>query len=230
MNATTNDAPEREQIEELLPWHAVGTLSRRDAQRVEQALEKDADLARRFALVREEMSETIHLNETLGAPSSRAMERLLAGIEAESGPARQAHRSFSLSAWISEQLSALSPRTLAWSATAAVLAIALQAGLLASMYVGKPGTASYGTASLSPEKGGAGVGSFILVSFAPQATVSEITNVLKSNGLTVVEGPRGDGFYKVQAVATGAPKEDAAQIAARLSKGNPVVLFAAPSK
>jgi anti-sigma-K factor RskA len=231
MNATANDAPEREQIEELLPWHAVGTLSRRDAQRVEQALENDPDLARRFALVREEMSETIHLNETLGAPSSRAMERLLAGIETESGPARQARPSFSLSAWISEQLSALSPRTLAWSATAAVLAIALQAGLLASIYVGgKPGAGSYGTASLSQDRGTGAAGSFVLVSFAPQATVSEITNVLKANGLTVVEGPRGDGFYKVQALATGAPKEDAGQVAARLSKDNPVVLFAAPGK
>ena len=229
MNTTVNDAPEREQIEELLPWHAAGTLSRRDAQRVEQALEKDPDLARRFALVREEMSETIHLNETLGAPSSRAMERLLSGIDAESRPARQTHRSFSLSAWITEHLLALSPRTLAWSATAAVLAIALQAGLLASIYTGKLGTPGYETASLSPDRA-PGTGSFVLVSFAPQATVSEITNVLKTNGLTVVEGPRGDGLYKVQVVATGTPKEDASLVAARLSTGNPVVLFAAPSK
>jgi anti-sigma-K factor RskA len=227
MNATANDAPEREQIEELLPWHAAGTLSRRDAQRVEQALEKDADLARRFAMVSEEMSETIRLNETLGAPSARAMEKLLAGIEAESGPARQTRRPFALSAWISEHFSALSPRTLAWSAAAAVVAIALQAGLLASIYAGKLSAPGYETASLSTDRGG---GSFVLVSFAPQATVSEITNVLKTNGLTVVEGPRGDGFYKVQAVATGTPKEDASQVAARLSKGNPVVLFAAPSK
>jgi hypothetical protein len=28
----------RHKIEELLPWHATGTLSRRDADRVEQAL------------------------------------------------------------------------------------------------------------------------------------------------------------------------------------------------
>jgi hypothetical protein len=153
---------------------------------------------------------------------------LLAGIEIESGPARQTRRSFSLSAWISEQLAALSPRTLAWSATAAVLAIALQAGLLASMYAGRSG-ASFDTASFSQGRGAAG-GAYVLVSFAPQATVSEITNVLKTNGLTVVEGPRGDGFYKVQAVATAAPKEDATQVAARLSKGNPVVLFAAPGK
>jgi anti-sigma factor RsiW len=228
MNAPANDAPERDEIEELLPWHAAGTLSYRDAQRVEEALQKDGDLARRFAMVREEMSETIHLNETLGAPSSRAMERLLSGIETESGPARQPRRSFSLSAWISEQLSALSPRTLAWSAAAAVLAIALQASLLAAIYAGKLSAPGYQTASLSTDRGAGG--NSVLVGFAPQATVSEITNVLKANGLTVVEGPRGDGFYKVQPVAGGAPKEDAGQVAARLSKGNPVVLFAAPSK
>ena len=69
---TTLNAPEREEIEQLLPWHAAGTLSRRDAQRVEQALQSDPELARQYALVREEFSETIHLNETLGAPSSRA--------------------------------------------------------------------------------------------------------------------------------------------------------------
>ena len=64
-------APEREDIENLLPWHAAGTLGRRDAERVEQALAQDAELARRYELVCEELSETIHLNETLGAPSAR---------------------------------------------------------------------------------------------------------------------------------------------------------------
>ena len=34
MNATKQEAPERQEIEALLPWHAAGTLSRRDAQRV----------------------------------------------------------------------------------------------------------------------------------------------------------------------------------------------------
>ena len=35
---TTNRAPERQEIELMLPWHAAGTLNRRDAQRVENAL------------------------------------------------------------------------------------------------------------------------------------------------------------------------------------------------
>ena len=68
-----NKEPERHEIEALLPWHAAGTLSRRDADRVERALAGDRELARRYDLVREELTETILLNETLGAPSARAI-------------------------------------------------------------------------------------------------------------------------------------------------------------
>jgi hypothetical protein len=76
---------ERHEIEALLPWHAAGTLSRRDADRVEQALAEDPELARRYDLVRQELAETIHLNETLGEPSARAIEKLFAAIDAEEG-------------------------------------------------------------------------------------------------------------------------------------------------
>jgi hypothetical protein len=67
----------------MLPWHAAGTLDRRDAERVEQALAEDGELAQRYELVREELAETIRLNESLGAPSARAMEKLFAAIDAE---------------------------------------------------------------------------------------------------------------------------------------------------
>src|SRR5262245_17649244 len=40
-----------------------------------------------YALVREELAETIHRNESLGAPSPRAMEKLFAAIDAEPSPA-----------------------------------------------------------------------------------------------------------------------------------------------
>ena len=39
----TKNETERRDIEALLPWHAAGTLSRRDAQRVEAALQQDRD-------------------------------------------------------------------------------------------------------------------------------------------------------------------------------------------
>jgi hypothetical protein len=78
-----NKERERHEIESLLPWHAAGTLDRCDAERVERALAEDGELARRYELVRVELAETIHLNETLGAPAARAMEKLFAAIDAE---------------------------------------------------------------------------------------------------------------------------------------------------
>src|SRR4029453_17850915 len=64
------------EIEMLLPWHAAGTLNARDARRVDEALARDPELAKQYAVIREEYAETIHLNESLGAPSMRAMQKL----------------------------------------------------------------------------------------------------------------------------------------------------------
>jgi hypothetical protein len=73
----------RYEIESLLPWHATGTLSHSDSERVEQALAEDAVLAQRYELVLEEMAAAIQLNDTLDSPSERAMEKLFVAIDAE---------------------------------------------------------------------------------------------------------------------------------------------------
>src|SRR5215510_7090925 len=78
-----NKRLERQKIERLLPWHAAGTLSRREADLVERALAGDTELAQRYDLVRQELAETIHLNKTLGSPSECTMEKLFAAIDAE---------------------------------------------------------------------------------------------------------------------------------------------------
>src|ERR1041385_5839126 len=126
MNTIKKEADELpKDIELLLPWHAAGTLSRRDAARVEQALANDNELAARYELVREELGEAIRLNESLGAPSARAMQQLFAKIDAE--PKRQPKMSFNLGAWLTDFIGSFSPRTLAYGASAAALAIVLQA-------------------------------------------------------------------------------------------------------
>jgi hypothetical protein len=78
-----NKQPARYEIEELLPWYATGRLNRRNAERVEQALAGDRKLAQRYESVRRELAETTRLNEALGAPSARAIEKLFAAINAE---------------------------------------------------------------------------------------------------------------------------------------------------
>jgi len=147
-----NEELEPQELEALLPWYAAGTLSRRDANRVERALANDRELARQYDLVREELVETIHLNETLGAPSARARERLFAAIDAEARAPRHRRR-FDLGSRISEFLWSLSPRTLARSAMAAALAILLQAAVIASVLVKERGSPSGPELASAPNEG-----------------------------------------------------------------------------
>src|SRR5690242_2983225 len=191
MNAMKQEAPDRQEIqeiEELLPWHAAGTLSRRDAQRVEQALARDPELARRYALVRDELGETIHLNETLGAPSARALEKLFAKIDAE--PARR-QASLNLGNRISEFFASLTPRTLALASGAAALAILVQAGFIAGVMLNETKTGGYQTASAPATAPDAGT--FALIRFAPQASADEITKFLEANKLSIASGPMAGG-------------------------------------
>jgi hypothetical protein len=222
MNATNQDAPERSEIESLLPWHAAGTLSRRDAQRVEDALARDPELARHYALVRDELGETIHLNETLGAPSPRAMEKLFAAIDAE--PARGQAGSLNFGGRVSEFFASLSPRTLAWSASAAAIAILLQAGLLADIALKDTKTAGYQTASAPTTDPGAGA--FTLIRFAPQASSDDITKFLEANKLSIAAGPMAGGLYKVRVAVTGIPKGELANIVKKLQADKVVVFIA----
>ena len=219
MNTTNKEAPERD-VEELLPWHAAGTLGRRDAQRVEQALAGDPELARRYALVRDELVETIHLNETLGAPSARAMENLFAKIDVE--PRRRATVSFNLGARLGGFFINLTPRTLALSASAAAIAILLQAGLIAGIVLKDNRGAGYQTAS-APSSA-PGVGAFTLIRFAPQASFDDINKFLQANKLSIVAGPVPGGLYKVRVADSALPKDELGAIVKRLQE-NKVVSF-----
>lgn len=209
---TTNE--QRNDIEDLLPWLAAGTLNRRDAQRVEEALARDPELARRYELVREELGQTIHLNETLGAPSARAMEKLFAKIDAE--PARKQAMSLNIGMRVAEFFASLSPRTLALSASVAAIAILLQAGLIAGIVLKDYNTAGYETASAPSTD--PGVGAFTLIRFAPQVTVDDINKFLEANKLSIVAGPVPGGLYKVRVSMTGLPKDELAGIVKKLQQ------------
>jgi hypothetical protein len=222
MNAMKQEAPERQEIEELLPWHAAGTLSRRDAQRVEEALARDPELARRYSLVRDEFGETIHLNETLGAPSARARDTLFAKIDAE--PARRQVASLGFGNRVSEFFASLSPRALAWSASAAVFAILLQAGLIAGVMLKETKTAGYQTASAPTTD--LGVGAFTLIRFAPQASSDDIIKFLEANKLSIAAGPMAGGLYKVRVAVTGIPKGELARIVKKLQEDKVVGFIA----
>src|SRR5437868_9915569 len=185
-------------IEMLLPWHAAGTLSARDARRVEEALARDPELARQYTVIREEYAETIDLNESLGAPSVRAIQKLFAAIDAEPQPRPSA--SLNLRSRWSRFFASLSPRTLAWSAALGALALLLQAGVIGAVLM-KNQSATYQTASLSTNQPitrdlGAGTPPRALVRFAADARVADITALLDSYQASIIDAK--GGLFRLQ--------------------------------
>ncbi|MGA8496271.1 MAG: hypothetical protein WB764_12380 [Xanthobacteraceae bacterium] len=200
------------EIETLLPWYAAGTLRRRDRQRVEDALRYDPALARHADLVREELAETISFNESLGVPSARCMDRLMAAIDAETTAARKRNSARAVAGQFAAIIAGFSPRTLAVAASFAVAAIALQAFLLVSMAT-KP-QAPFETASLNPTV--TGHGTFAMVRFAREASAGEITHFLEEYQATLVDGPKPGGFYRVRLTMKTLAKEELAHIVSRM--------------
>jgi hypothetical protein len=227
MNAADNQAGEPlNEIEELLPWHAAGTLSRRDAARIEEALARDPELARRYELVREELEGAIHLNESLGAPSARASEALFAKIAAE--PRRTALPSLNLAARLSDFIAGFSPRTLAYAAGAAVLAIVVQAGVIGGVLVHEHDGTSGGfrTASAPATQAPVETGTYAMIRFAPQASAADITRFLETNKLTIAGGPMAGGMFRVRVAVTGLPKDDLARLVKQLQSDKAVDFIA----
>jgi hypothetical protein len=219
MNTMSDKADDRQEIESLLPWHAAGTLSRRDAERVERALASDQELASRFDLVREELAETIHLNESLGAPSARALEKLFAAIDAEGAMIRKPSFSLDLRTRMAEFFAAFAPRTLAYAGGAAALVILLQAGVIGSMVLKGP-EQSYGTASAPDVK----VDSIDLyINFVPKATTDDVTKFLRTHDAKIVDGPKGVGTYVVRFAASGTPKEETSRVLNEMKQSRDIV-------
>jgi hypothetical protein len=228
MMAMSKKLDEPSEIEMLLPWHAAGTLSARDARRVEEALARDPELARQYAVIREEYAATIHLNESLGAPSARAMQKLFAAIDGE--PVRKPSLTSRISTGIAEFFASLSPRTLAWSAGVAAVALLLQAGVIGAVLMQGQ---TYQTASLSVNErpaatmtrdlGAAGTPPRALVRFAPDAKMADINALLDNYQATVVGG--ANGLFRLQFGGKSMNKDEVAGLMSKL-RGEKIVSLA----
>jgi hypothetical protein len=220
-NTEPNLAPT--DIEALLPWYAAGRLRRRDRQRVEEALRNDAGLARQIDLVREELAETIHLNETLGAPPPRVADRLMAAIDAEA-QAKRKRTPGAAAGWLTGFFASLSPRTMAVAASFATLAIALQAFMLVDVFTKPPSSVAGDGLSVQHRNG-----TFAMVRFARQASAAEITNFLQQYQAALVDGPTPGGLYRVRLAMTSLAKGELARIVQRMRQDR-VVESAEPSE
>jgi hypothetical protein len=221
---------EPSEIEMLLPWHAAGTLNARDARRVEEALARDPELAKQYAVIQEEFAETIGLNESLGAPSARAMQKLFSAIDAE--PARKPSTFSSLSGRISGFFASLSPRTLAFSASLGALALVAQAGIIGAVLLNNQAS-TFKTASLSMNEPitrnlGAIEPPRALVRFTPDARISDITALLDRCKASIVDATKG-GLFRLQFGDKAMSRDEVAGLISKL-QGEKIVDLAASAQ
>jgi anti-sigma factor RsiW len=190
----------REDIEALMPWYEKGTLPEKEARMVAEYLEANPDRARFLALIREEVAETIEANEAAGMPPSAALGRLMDAIAAEPKTQRAAAMRERAGGLLARLFGANASPWLAMGAAAACLLILVQAAALGVLMTrGTSTTGSGGTQLASGDPARAPEdGSFAQIRFAPSATASDISALLRSFNAVIVDGPKPGGVYRVK--------------------------------
>lgn len=217
---------EREEVELMLPWYETGQLTAEETQLVENYLGKDADLRRMLELIREEAGETVVANERIGMPGHAARDRLMAQIAAEGG---KAPRTGGLvSGWLRQLgLDGMSPG-LALGGAVAALVIIVQAAVIASMISGDP--AGDGPQLASGEDTVTETGAFALIRFSEGASALAVTELLRENGITIVDGPKPGGMFRVRLSDETLTEDRQSALIESLRQRADLVAFVSPTR
>jgi anti-sigma factor RsiW len=216
---------ERHEIELLLPWHATGRLSNEERHRVEAALEADAGLRHQAKVIAMDLAETVAGHEAVKLPRTLEADRLLARLAEEPKPLPAM-----AAGWLARLKDAFkgpSRAPLRWATVAAALLIALQGGAIATLLLqqerGGYQAAGGQTGALAP-------GTYVLVRLNDSASVAEMAAVLRPRSISIVDGPKADGFYTLRIGPAEMPlAERDARISELRSLSN-LVVFVAPLK
>jgi hypothetical protein len=226
---TTNEhRAEFDHVESLLPWYASGTLASEDIPRVERALAEAPELRRRYDLILEERSAVVAVNESLGAPSPRAIEKLFARLESAVAGAPES-RNFDVGSWLAARFSGWQPRSLVFAGMAAALVAMIEAGLLATIFFGaaQKGT-TYQTASVSKTTAGQD-GAFLLIAFLPDATAARILRFLEAHNASIIDGPAVGGIFRIRVSDRALTAKNLGAIVASMRAESTIVRFVAPT-
>jgi hypothetical protein len=212
-----------EEIYALLPWYAAGTLSEAERIRVDAALAEDDRLRESLARIEDERWLTIAVNEDIPPPRGAGIESIMARIEAQAPrPNRSASTVSGIWSGLLGVVAGLSPRAVAIAGVAAAIVILAEAGALIGVAV-QPPVGQYVTASVEPSI--PADQTVLLAAFRPDASMGQIIALLQKLGLTVLDGPRANGLFRL-----AVPTSEADNALTELKSHSELVSFAARSK
>ncbi len=211
MAMTANDH-QPDEAEALLPWAATGRLDPKQRALVADALEARADLKLQMALIAEDRQATVALNESLGAPSSAAWDRIASVVDSAPRRASFWSRAF-----------AFAGRSSLWrlAAVAALIIILVESAAIVDLLAAID-DGSFQTAAAPV------FGALAFVEFAPQTRVDEMDAWLGAVNGVIVEGPKS-GLYKIRFGDAPMDKAERDALLQRL-RASPIVKSASPAK
>lgn len=189
--------PKVTDIQELLPFWLNGSLDSEERLRVEAALAEDAALREEAEMLRAMRRSLKETHDTHTGPGEFGLARLHRALDAERATTAQV---------------LVSRRPVFWalgSAFAASLATVLVLGTGPS----QAPAPVYEQASGEPAA--------VVVSFSPNASVAEISELVRENGLTIIDGPSALGLFRLLPLPGEVPS--LAEIAAQLEEDERVL-------
>jgi anti-sigma-K factor RskA len=185
-----NGPLEPQDVEELLPWYVTGRVSREEAKGIEAALKTMPDLADKLAQVQREREAVARAAEVVEPAPPETLQRLLQQVDTtrQRRVPRIENRG-EAGGWLKGAMS----RSAVWQAAFAAACVAIVA--LGVRLYSPPAPGEF---DVTTSIGGTN-GATLLVTFQPAATAGEIAALLTGLNATVINGPRPDGTYVVQA-------------------------------
>ena len=188
MSDESRDRDASQELELLLPFHAIGRLAPSDATRAEQYFSDHPD---RRHILSEERDAVVASNEAISARRAHNFARVAAAIAAP----RDQPVSRGVVSAIRRFFELPSVQSVRWASAITAVVIIMQAAAIGTLVVSQSSsrfsTASGVSASREP-------GRFAAVRFADGATASAIATLLAGLDMKVVDGPAGGGLFTIR--------------------------------
>ena len=227
--ADQTDFTEREEIEMLLPWYAMGTLSATDRARVERYIADNPDFAREveahLALIETERRADVEINEAIRVPASLSVDRLLSQA---TPPVAARVQAGARSIWsqLADLFSAPTAGAVRFAAAAAVAIILAQAVAIGTMVSKAPAPGGYELASGG--KAQPVSGTLALIKLADGTDVATALTQLRSAGLVIVDGPAAGGLLTVRVAEEKLDKPARDSRFAQIRSAVPAIILITP--
>ena len=218
MTHETEILSESDEFEALLPWYVSGKIGVSDKAKVDAYVAKYPAMRSHLAMARDEADDIFAANARIEAPRD-ALDKLKASVA--SSPSARLH---AVKATLIDKLglflSGLAPRQLAYAGLSAALAITVLTGSMLAQQSGDRFTTASDGESLGAK------GTFALVAFQPAAPAGTLSAFLAENKLTIVEGPKAGGIFRVRLSGDVMSKDASAAALAKLKARADLVSFA----